>query len=82
MVGPHLTRLQREVDEIVERIRALEELSVKDTDKLLKKSPRWVRANLPVIVYGPRSRHVRVVDIEAFQQKRTVPPGVFGKKAA
>ena len=72
MIGPRLSQLEREISRMTERIRGLEELSVLDVAKLLKKSPKWVRENLPLIVHGPRSQHVRVVDIEAYQARRTL----------
>lgn len=74
MIGPKLSQLEREVTRITERIRALEELSVPDVAELLKKSPKFVRSNFPLIYHGPRSHHVRVVDIEAYQARRTVHP--------
>jgi len=47
---------------------------MKDVAKLLKKSPRWVRGNLPIILHGPRSRHVRVVDIQQYQEEHRIEP--------
>lgn len=77
-----LTQLEREVARILPRIRRLELLSVKDAAKYLKTSPKWVRANLPIIAQGPRSQRVRVVDVEAFLSKRTIWPSSFRKVAA
>ena len=74
MIGPHLSHLEREANRILERLRGLEEISVQDVSKLLKKSPRWVKANFPVIVHVPRSRHIRLIDIETYQQRRTLQP--------
>jgi hypothetical protein len=74
MISSQLSQLEREAARICERLRRLEEIPVLSAAKLLKKTPRWVRANLPVIVHGPRSRHVRAVDIEAYQARRTVQP--------
>jgi hypothetical protein len=74
MISSQLSQLEREAARICERIRRLEEIPVLSAAKLLKKSPRWVRANLPIIVHGPRSRHVRAIDIEAYQARRTVRP--------
>jgi hypothetical protein len=74
MIGPQLTRLERETARILERLRRLEELSVIDAARLLKKSPRWVRHNLPIVIHGPRSRHIRVVDVEEYQARRTLRP--------
>jgi len=79
VIGSHLSHLQREANRILERIRGLEELSVQDVAKLLKKSPWWVKHNFPVIVHGPRSRHVRIVDVEKYQQRRMVQPKRKGK---
>jgi hypothetical protein len=74
MISTQLSQLEREATRICERLRRLEEIPVLSAAKLLHKSPRWVRANLPIIVHGPRSRHVRAADIEAYQQRRTVQP--------
>ena len=67
-----LSQLEREAARILERIRRLEEIPVPSAAKLLRKSPEWVRANLPVIIHGPKSHHVRAVDIESYQARRTV----------
>jgi hypothetical protein len=73
-----LIQLEREAARVCELIRRLEEIPVQDAAKLLKKSPKWIRTNLPIIVHGPRSRHVRAIDVEAYQLKRTVwPAGEF-----
>ncbi len=74
MISSQLTHLEKEATRILERLRRLEEIPVLSAAKLLHKSPKWVRANLPVIVHGPRSRHVRAADIEAYQARRTVRP--------
>ena len=71
-----LSQLEREATRILERIRRLEEIPVPSAAKLLKKSPKWVRENLPLIVHGPKSHHVRAVDIEAYQARRTLRPMV------
>jgi hypothetical protein len=78
-MNAHLERLEREAGEILGRLRRLEEISVPSAAKLLKKSPKWVRANLPIIVHGPKSHHIRAVDIAAYQEKRTLYPN--GKDA-
>jgi hypothetical protein len=77
-----LSKLQREADRICEQLRRLELIPVQDAAKLLKQSPRWVRANLPLIVTSPRSQRVRSVDVEAFLERRTVWPQLNGRKAA
>lgn len=83
MIGPHLSQLQREFGDMVQRIRRMEEISVPDAAKLLKKTPQWVRDNLPVIIHSRKSHSVRLVDIEAFQLRRTVwPKGEFPQRAA
>ena len=74
MIGSRLTHVEREAQRILERLRALEEISLGDASKMLKKSPRWIKSNLPVIAHGPRSKHVRVVDIEKYRQRRTMYP--------
>jgi hypothetical protein len=76
-----LSQLEREANRILERLRRLEEIPVPSAAKLLKKSPKWVRENLPLIVHGPKSHHVRAVDIEAYQARRMLRPQ-FGGKAA
>ena len=77
-----LSQLEREAARILGQLRRLETLPVPSVAKLLRKSPRWVRENLPVIVEGPRSHRVRLLDIEEFQQRRTVWPQFNGKKVA
>jgi hypothetical protein len=69
-----LSQLEREVARILERLRRLEEIPVPSVAKLLKKSPLWVRENLPVIIHGPKSHHVRAIDVEAYQTRRTLMP--------
>ena len=63
-----------EVARILELVRRLEEISVPSACKLLKKSPKFVRANFPIIVHGARSHHIRLSDIAAYQEKRTLWP--------
>jgi hypothetical protein len=67
-----LSQLEREAARILERLRRLEEIPVPSAAKLLRKSPKWVRENLPLIIHGPKSHHVRAVDIEAYQLRRTL----------
>jgi hypothetical protein len=69
-----LSELEREASRILERLRRLEQIPVHSAAKLLHKSPEWIRSNLPIVIHGPRSSHVRVVDIEAYQARRTVRP--------
>ena len=69
-----ISQLEAEAARILERLRRLEEISVPSAAKLLKKSPEFIRANLPVIIHSTRSHHVRAVDIEAYQDKRTIWP--------
>jgi hypothetical protein len=76
-----LSQLERDVTRILERIRQLEEIDVPSAAKLIKKPQKWVRANLPLIIHGPRSSHVRLVDIEAYQARRTLRPSLNGRKA-
>jgi hypothetical protein len=75
-----LSQLEREFTDMVTRIRRLEEIPVPSAAKLLKKTPQWVRDNLPVIYHSRKSHSVRLLDIEAYQLKRTVwPKGEFPK---
>ena len=76
-----LSQLEREVARILPQIRRLELISVDSAGKLLHKSPRWVRANLPLVAMGPRSQRVRASDVEAFIERRTVWP-LNGKNRA
>ena len=69
-----LSQLEREAALILERLRRLEEIPVQSAAKLLGKSPEFVRANFPIIIHGPKSHHVRAVDVEAYQERRTVWP--------
>ncbi len=82
MINSELTRLEREVVRICQRVRRLEEISVSDAARLLKKSPRWIRANFSIVVHGPRSRHIKISDVEEYQARRTVRPQLNGNKAA
>jgi hypothetical protein len=70
--NPQLDQLEREFVRIVGRLRRLEELSVPTAARLLKKTPKWVRGNFPVIIHGPKSHHVRLYDIEKYRRRRTV----------
>ncbi len=74
MINSQLTHLEKEAARICARLRKLEEVSVKDAAALLKKSPRWVRSNFPIVIHGPRSRHIKISDIEEYQARRTVRP--------
>jgi hypothetical protein len=66
--------LERECQRVIAQLKRLEELSVPSAARLLKKTPEFIRRTFPVIVHGTRSHHVRVCDIEAYRQKRTVYP--------
>ena len=76
-----LSQLEREAVVILARIRRLEEIPVLSAARLLHKSPKWVRNNLPLIIHGPKSHHVRACDVEAYQLKRTLFPPLNGKRA-
>jgi hypothetical protein len=76
-----LTHLEREFTDMVKRIRRLEEIPVPDAAKMLKKTPQWVRTNLPVIIHTKKSHSVRLVDVEAYQERRTVWPK-FNRRVA
>jgi hypothetical protein len=80
-MNAQLSQLEREFTDMVARIRKLEVIPVPSAAKILKKTPAWVRQNLPVIIESRKSHSVRLVDIEAFQARRTVWPSVNGKKA-
>jgi len=87
MIGPQLGQLQREFNDMLQRIRRLEEIPVPEAARLLNKSRAWVRGNLPVIIHSPKVHGVRLADIEAYQLRRTVwPKGEFpssaGRRAA
>jgi len=69
-----MSQLERDIHRIAQLVRGLEEVSVPDTARMFKKTPEWVRANLPIIVHGPRSQRVRLVDIEEYRARRTVWP--------
>jgi hypothetical protein len=81
LITTALRQLEREIDRLKKRIgreadrfAGIQELTVPDAARLLKKTPRWVRANLPVVVYSKRSHHVRLADIETFQARRILEP--------
>lgn len=60
--------------EFLARLHGIDEIPVSEAARRLKKTPFWVHQNFPIIVHGPKSHHVRLSDIEAYQQKRTVFP--------
>jgi hypothetical protein len=70
----HLNELERECVRMLGRLRQLEEISVPTAAKILKKRREWVRANFPTIIHGPKSHHVKLADIEAYRQRRTIQP--------
>jgi hypothetical protein len=80
LISSQVSQLEREAARICELIRRLEEIPVLSAAKLLKKSPKWVRANLPIVIHGPKSHHVRLVDVDAYQTRRTVRPKVNDSK--
>ena len=59
---------------ILERLIQTEEISVPLAARHLDKTPQWVRDNLPVIIHSRKSHSVRLVDIEAYQIRRTLRP--------
>jgi hypothetical protein len=71
----------RKAIRVLERVLAIEEIPVPSAAKLLKKTPQWVRENLPVIYHSRKSHSVRLADIEAYQARRTVWPGAEGRAA-
>jgi hypothetical protein len=74
-----LSQLERDIARISKLVRGLEEISVPDAAKKLKKTPEWVRATFPIIHHGPRSQRVRLVDIEEYRSRRTVFPKNGGR---
>jgi hypothetical protein len=64
----------RKAIRVLERVLAIQEIPVPQVAKLLKKTPQWVRANLPVIYHSRKSHSVRLSDIEAYQARRIVWP--------
>jgi hypothetical protein len=58
----------------LERLIRLEEISVPDAARHLKKTPEWIKQHFPVIYHSQKSQSVRMADIEAHQLKRTVWP--------
>ena len=74
MGASRLSQLEREATKILQRLKRLEEITVPSAAKLLKKSPQYIRANLPVIYHGPKSHHIRLVDVEAYQERLTYSP--------
>ena len=74
MVTASLGNLEREFSDMLQRIRRLEEISVPDAAKLLKRSRAFVRENFPIIVHSAKVHGVRLADIEAYQERRTLLP--------
>jgi hypothetical protein len=70
-----LTQESRKAIAALERLIRLEEISVADAARHLKKTPAWIKENFPVIYHSRKSQSVRLADIEAHQTKRTVCPG-------
>lgn len=77
-----LSQLECECAELLKLRARLEEMTVRSAALRIKKSPEYVRANFGVIVHGPKSHHVRVVDVEAYQENRTVWPTSEKPRAA
>jgi hypothetical protein len=74
----HLDQLEREVVRILGDIRGLEQVSVPSAARMLGTSKKFVRKNLPVVILGPKSHRIRVLDIQAFLLRRTIwPDGEF-----
>ena len=69
-----LSQQAREAIRVLERVIRTEEISVPLAARHLKKTPQWVRDNLPVIIHSRKSHSVRLVDIEAYQARRTLRP--------
>jgi hypothetical protein len=69
-----LTQLERTATKILADLRKLELIDVASAARLLKTSPKFVRAHLPIVLVSERGQRVRVSDIEAFQARRTVWP--------
>jgi len=72
-----MKQLEREILQLAEKVRRVERLELMTTSsaaRLLKTSTKWVRENLPLVVMGQKGRRVRVADIEAYQQRRTLLP--------
>jgi hypothetical protein len=77
-----LIQQAREAIRVLERVILTEEIPVPSAAKLLKKTPQWVRDNLPVIYHSRKSHSVRLADVEAYQARRTVWPKLNGRAAA
>jgi hypothetical protein len=69
-----LSQQARKAVGILERLIQTEEISVPLAARHLKKTPQWVRENLPVIYHSRKSHSVRLSDVEAYQARRTVWP--------
>jgi hypothetical protein len=74
MIGSPLTEVARQLIPKLERLIRIDEISVPDAARLLRKKPEWIRQNFPVIYHSPKSHYVRLADIEAYQARRTVWP--------
>ena len=84
MAASHLSQLEpeaRKAIQVLERVLAIQEIPVPSAAKLLKKTPQWIRENLPVIYHSRKSHSVRLEDIEAYQARRTVWPNGEGTAA-
>lgn len=66
--------LRRECDKILAQLNRIRELPVPVAAELLRKPKQWVRNNLPIIKHSRKSHAVRLCDIEAYQERRTVKP--------
>ena len=72
-----ILQMEREgarLQELIALRKRLEEISVPAAARLLKKDVEWVRETFPLIVHGPKSHHIRLRDIEEYQNKRTLRP--------
>lgn len=66
--------LRRECEKVLAQLSRIREVPVPAAAELLNKPKEWVRANLPVIRHSRKSHAVRLCDIEAYQERRTIRP--------
>lgn len=67
-----IKHVRRECDKVLAQLDRIREVPVSAAAELLHKPKAWVRRTFPIIVHGPKSHAVRLSEIEAYQEKRTV----------
>jgi hypothetical protein len=69
-----LKHLERECQKVLAQLNRLRVMPLPAAAEYIGKSPQWIRQNMPVIKHNSRAYDVRLSDLEAYQQRRTIKP--------